>query len=598
VWRRLKLRHLLFGLLLLYGLAPLGINNLLFLGRNRDLLETQEKTNLTRSAEALSREINEGLVGARLQLTQAAQAILAPPGPQRLADRLRERWLVDWLERFAAEHPHFVTFRFVTSQGEGIHLGAAGRPDAVAALDRVHALGTSPGYVFAVLAARNQPVAAMTVAVAPAGPSPAGGEALRAEAVVTLPALASLFEREAAGGVDAFLLGRDGEVLWSHQQDEAVRRAVRDSDVVRDFARYPLSLTAEYELAVEGGTERPARMLAMVSPVAETGWGVLVHRPAAAVFRSARDMVWSTLAASALLVIVSLAVAAFVARRVSKPIQRLAETTHEIAEGHFGRRVEAQAVGAELQDLAEDFNQMSGHLEDHVEKLRVAASSNQELFIGSIRAFAAAIDAKDPYTRGHSERVAEASRAIARHLGQTAEMQERCWIGALLHDIGKIGVDDRILEKGAGLSEDEFEEMRAHPIIGAEILSPVAQLKDMIPAVRWHHEAWNGRGYPDGLRGEGIPLIARVVAVADCFDAITTDRPYQQAFTPEFAVQRITELVGTRFDAKVVTAFLRAFEAGEVRSRAPLAPSRPTSVATSPRGERAAEPTAVIVGRR
>jgi HD-GYP domain-containing protein (c-di-GMP phosphodiesterase class II) len=103
--------------------------------------------------------------------------------------------------------------------------------------------------------------------------------------------------------------------------------------------------------------------------------------------------------------------------------------------------------------------------------------------------------------------------------------------------------------------------------------------------VRWHHEAWNGRGYPDGLRGEGIPLIARVVAVADCFDAITTDRPYQQAFTPDFAVKRITELVGTRFDAKVVTAFLRAFEAGDVRSRRPAAAPTPTPV-TTVRGER------------
>jgi HD-GYP domain-containing protein (c-di-GMP phosphodiesterase class II) len=98
-------------------------------------------------------------------------------------------------------------------------------------------------------------------------------------------------------------------------------------------------------------------------------------------------------------------------------------------------------------------------------------------------------------------------------------------------------------------------------------MSPIEPLKDMIPAIRWHHEAWNGRGYPEGLKAEQIPLIARIVAVADCFDAITTSRPYQRAYAPAFAVETITKLAGSRFDAKVVTAFLRAFQAGEIKVR-------------------------------
>src|SRR5262249_29422431 len=109
------------------------------------------------------------------------------------------------------------------------------------------------------------------------------------------------------------------------------------------------------------------------------------------------------------------------------------------------------------------------------------------------------------------------------------------------------------------------EQMKLHTVMGADILSRIEQLKEMVPAVRWHHENWNGRGYPDGLKGEQIPLMARIVAVADCFDAITTNRPYQQAYSLQFAVETITKLTGSRFDAKIVTALLRAVEAGESR---------------------------------
>jgi putative nucleotidyltransferase with HDIG domain len=254
------------------------------------------------------------------------------------------------------------------------------------------------------------------------------------------------------------------------------------------------------------------------------------------------------------------------ARWVSRPIQRLTETAHEIAAGNFEGRVDLQGLSFEFADLAEDFNQMSGHIGRYVQQLRQAAQVNRDLFIGSLRSFVAAIDAKDPYTRGHSERVAAVSRVIARSLGLAEEVQHKIWIGALLHDVGKIGVEDQVLRKAGKLSDQEFEQMKAHTVIGAEIMSQIEQLREMVPAIRSHHEAWNGRGYPDGLRGEQIPLYARIVGVADTFDAITTNRPYQKAYSLQFAVETITRLTGSRFDAKIVTAFLRAFEAGEVRA--------------------------------
>jgi putative nucleotidyltransferase with HDIG domain len=291
---------------------------------------------------------------------------------------------------------------------------------------------------------------------------------------------------------------------------------------------------------------------------------VVVQKPAAAAFAAVRRMVMSAAAATGLLVLLALVVAALAARRVSLPIQRLAETSHAIAAGSFGRRMEDRGLPAELSDLARDFNRMSGHVERSVSQLQEAARVNRELFIGSIRAFAAAIDAKDPYTRGHSERVAILARTIARHLPLSEEALQTLWISALLHDVGKIGIEDGILRKVGQLTADEFEQMKGHTVIGAEIMSSIEQLREMIPVIRWHHESWNGRGYPDGKRGEEIPLFARIVAVADTFDALTTNRPYQEAYSLDEAIAIITKLTGSRFDAKVVTAFLRVYELGEV----------------------------------
>jgi HD-GYP domain-containing protein (c-di-GMP phosphodiesterase class II) len=161
--------------------------------------------------------------------------------------------------------------------------------------------------------------------------------------------------------------------------------------------------------------------------------------------------------------------------------------------------------------------------------------------------------------------VAAYSRTIAKTLGQAEEFQQRIWIAGVLHDVGKIGIEDSILKKGGVLTADEYEQMKLHPVIGEDILKPLEPLREMLPAIRWHHEAWNGRGYPDGLKGEQIPLIARIVAVADTFDAITTNRPYQKAYSHEYAVETITKLTGARFDAKVVTAFLRAFQQGLIK---------------------------------
>jgi HD-GYP domain-containing protein (c-di-GMP phosphodiesterase class II) len=217
-----------------------------------------------------------------------------------------------------------------------------------------------------------------------------------------------------------------------------------------------------------------------------------------------------------------------------------------------------------LGELGESFNQMTDQLEHYIEDLRHAAEENRQLFIGTVKALAAAIDGKDPYTRGHSERVARFSLAIGESLGLPDDEMEKLRISALLHDVGKIAIEDNILKKPAALTEEEFEIMKQHPQKGYKIMSQIPAMKDFLPGMYMHHEMMDGRGYPQGLKGDEIPMQARIVSVADTFDAMTTDRPYQKGMELPDAITRIKTFVGTRYDPKVVDALVEACESGQI----------------------------------
>src|SRR6202043_1206028 len=249
---------------------------------------------------------------------------------------------------------------------------------------------------------------------------------------------------------------------------------------------------------------------------------------------------------------------------ITRPIRGLVFSTRAISRAEFHERVEVRGA-AEIRELAETFNHMAGDIERYVERLKQAAAENRDLFLGSIRMLAAAIDEKDPYTRGHSGRVAKYSTIIGEYLGLNAEDLDRLRISALLHDVGKIGVDDRVLKKPGKLDDEEFALMKQHPVKGANIMRPVAQLKEMLPGIELHHERMDGAGYPYGLQGEQIPLMARIIAVADTLDAITTNRPYQSAMDLDYAIERIRSLAVSRFDPVVVDALEASVAAGRLR---------------------------------
>jgi len=188
----------------------------------------------------------------------------------------------------------------------------------------------------------------------------------------------------------------------------------------------------------------------------------------------------------------------------------------------------------------------------------------EEMFFQTTDSLADAIEKRDPYTGGHTQRVTQYSLAIAKYL--QLNPLERKWlkITSVLHDIGKVGIEDQILKKPDRLSPDESEMIKRHCNIGVEIIKHIRQLRESIPGVKYHHEQLDGKGYPNGLKGEEIPVLAKIIAVADTFDAMTTDRPYRIAMEREAAVKELEKCSGTQFDEKVVEAFIQAYQKGEI----------------------------------
>jgi HD-GYP domain-containing protein (c-di-GMP phosphodiesterase class II) len=334
-------------------------------------------------------------------------------------------------------------------------------------------------------------------------------------------------------------------------QVKALPRELRNTETVR---------------FMEKENKRDVEIVGTYSTFPEVNWAVIAERSVnqARADAGVTELNRQALAFVSVVVLIAVLFGYFFAVGISKPIRSLAASTRAISRGEFHQRTPVRGA-AEISELAENFNLMANDIEEYIERLKEAAEENRELFIGSIRMLAAAIDEKDPYTRGHSGRVAKYSTVIAQEMKLSADDLDKLKISALLHDVGKIGVDDKVLKKPGSLTPDEFEIMKTHTTRGANIMRPVSQLKDMLPGIELHHEHMDGRGYPYGLSGPQIPTMARIIAVADTLDAMTTNRPYQTAMDLEYALGRIKALTGSKFDQAVVNALESAVKAGKLR---------------------------------
>ncbi|MEZ5346058.1 MAG: HD domain-containing protein [Pyrinomonadaceae bacterium] len=292
-------------------------------------------------------------------------------------------------------------------------------------------------------------------------------------------------------------------------------------------------------------------------------FGVIVMQDEERALVSVAEMRRQTWLISGILALVTLILGTILARQLTSPLLRLVSAAQTISSGDFSHRIETRSI-TEIGTLGTAFNSMTENLEDHIARLAQAAKENRELFVGTVKALAAAIDGKDHYTRGHSERVSRVSVAIGQRLNLGEDELETLRISALLHDVGKIGIDDAILKKPSTLTEEEYAIMKTHPQEGYKIMKNIPAMAEFLPGMYMHHEMVNGMGYPQGLSDDEIPLQAKIVSVADTFDAMTIDRPYQKGMELPEAIERIKSFVGTRYDIHVVNALIEACADGQI----------------------------------
>jgi HD-GYP domain-containing protein (c-di-GMP phosphodiesterase class II)/sensor domain CHASE-containing protein len=393
-------------------------------------------------------------------------------------------------------------------------------------------------------------------------------------AVVSLDTILTRLKEESAHDRSVFIVDHAGHVV-AHPDSKNFFAGTDFSSLsplvakIRDLPPdFRDTETVRFTLNQDG---RGVPMMGAYTTMPELNWAVISQR---SLEKAREDAGVNELNRQALTFVLVVSFAALIlgylfAVAISTPIRSLAQSTRAISRGEFHERTPVRGA-AEISELAETFNKMADDIEQYIERLKQAARENRELFLGSIRMLAAAIDEKDPYTRGHSDRVSKYALIIGRELNLTDEELDRLRISSLLHDVGKIGVDDRVLKKPGALTDEEFELMKQHPSKGANIMRPVPQLAEMLPGIELHHEHVDGRGYPYGLSGDQIPLMARIIAVADTLDAMTTNRPYQTAMDLEFALSRIRTLSGTKFDPVITDALEAAVQSGKIKLRTEL----------------------------
>ena len=574
---RVRILWLVLGAILLVSALPIGLYHRQVLLLSQDKLVDTERVQQTDLTRSLSQEVqlfNSNLVQ---QLVSDRQILALTGVIQDVEDPASEPRVTVLLRNFVDSNRNtFVYMTAVGKSGKGTsasqgNFNAEQDPFVSKALQRAFFTCMQSPQLRAVafrsdplaLAPDNQP--AFVVAI-PLNVDDQFTGVLAA--VVSLRPILQRLRDASVRGRTVYIVDHQGHIVaYPDTKDYTPGEDVSSNAMVARIKALPPELrNTETIRFARGERKSSVEMVGTYSTFPELNWAVVAERSLAEarVDTGVTELNRQALAFVSVVVLLAVIVGYFFALGISGPIRSLAASTRAISRGEFHQRSPVRGA-AEISELAENFNKMAGDIEEYIEKLKEAAEENRELFIGSIRMLAAAIDEKDPYTRGHSGRVAKYSSLIARELGLSPADLDRLRIAALLHDVGKIGVDDRVLKKPGSLTPEEFDLMKQHTVKGANIMRPVSQLKEMLPGIELHHEHIDGRGYPYGLSGQQIPLMARIIGVADTLDAMTTNRPYQSAMDLDFALGRIKALTGSKFDPVVVTALEAAVNSGRLR---------------------------------
>jgi HD-GYP domain-containing protein (c-di-GMP phosphodiesterase class II) len=572
---RVRILWLVLGALLLVSVLPLGLYHRLVLQLSQDKLVDTERVQQTDLTRSLAQEIQRFESNLSQQLLSERQILALTGLIDNVEDPAAEPKVTRLLEDFVDSNRS--TFIYLTAVGKSGKGTSASQGNFRADQDPFVAKALQRAFVTCLqgqqlqfrsdplaLAPENRPAFVIAVPLKDVSDNFTGMLA----AVVSLDPILHRLQDASVRGRTVFLVEHNGHIVAHPDMKNYVPGADASGNaLVAQVRGLPQELrnteTVRFE---EKGKKHPVEMIGTYSTFPELNWAVIAQRSLeqAQSDTGVTELNRQALAFVSVVVLVAILIGYFFAVGISGPIRGLAASTRAISRGEFHQRSPVRGA-SEISELAENFNKMAGDIEEYIERLKEAAEENRELFIGSIRMLAAAIDEKDPYTRGHSGRVAKYSALIGQELGLSTEELDKLRISALLHDVGKIGVEDRVLKKPGALTPEEFGLMKQHTVKGANIMRPVSQLKEMLPGIELHHEHMDGRGYPYGLQGQQIPLMARIIGVADTLDAMTTNRPYQTAMDLDFALERIHSLTGTKFDAVVVTALESAVTSGKLR---------------------------------
>ncbi len=533
---------------------------------NRERLKTNERLLQNTITRSLADDLSQHERSMRMMLTNLSSAVQVASGGDIGAKNIEAPELRALLENFVSSSDDVAYATLLNSEAKGITAGRIA-PDAFMQRELQHAYDAArDGRAYKGQALQVEDGKLSHTVVLVSTPVSYDGRFLgMIGAVVDLQFLIRRLQEASGGGLIPYVVDAQGRLVAAGTTKYVTGQDMKNLEIVRNFVDQgaKAQLAATKEFTVHQGKDN-IQMLGTYSPVPSLDWAVVVQKPQDEAYRDVIEMQRKGRLLALLAVLVSIFVSIIAARRITNPLQILAQAGRALARGDFSQRVHLRSR-TEIGELAETFNVMSSELEQFVEDLKRAAEENRALFIGSIQMLAGAVDEKDPYTRGHSDRVTRYSLMIAKEMKLPPEFLEVLQISAQLHDVGKIGIEDHILKKPGALTTEEFEVMKTHTTKGANILRPVTQLAEMLPGIELHHESLDGRGYPYGLKGDQIPMLARVIAVADTFDALTTNRPYQHAHTPDEALKIIQNLAGKRLDPVAVSALLAVYGRGEIR---------------------------------
>ena len=550
-------------LLFVVGVVPLLWTSYTLVARNREILELDQKALQLNKARGLSQQVAVYLRGLREQIATIARtlAVEAAPFPARVA-RIRERKA---LERYVGENSALTYISVVDSTGSGSRSGfQLAEPDIQQLLEEGFRRGLEGRQMV------SQPVMSeslkepVLVISEPVHPDDATVQGVVLGVASLGPLWSMTREMGEAGQVEVYVVdGRGRLVAHSDPARFGEPHDLSAIEIVRLFLESRGRAGATLPFTLEDGEGAHAMLGTYARVPDDSGWGVIVQIEEQKAYFSAIQMRNQSLALVAVVTVLAGVLGSLFAGQITRPIQQLARGARQLAGVAYSTRVRVNSRN-EVGVLAEAFNHMGEEIQKAIEEIRRQAAVNKDLFMGSIRMLANTIDEKDPYTRGHSERVAYYSAVIAKHLGMSPEDVERVHLSGIIHDVGKIGIEDKILRKASALTDEEYEIMKQHPSKGEHILDAVPVLKQMAGDGLMHHENVDGTGYPRGLKGDEIPLLGRIVSVADAFDAMTTDRPYSKAMTFEAALARLRQLIGKKFDGPCVEAMERASHAGDL----------------------------------